>query len=561
MIQPKAVVLALLGCALAGGTARAQATRLIEPSDPAYRDLDQLIDNGLVSQLSLRQRPISRAALARAVNEAAQRLRARRTQLVDGALPGHVPSQNPRRLEFLGELIASLRSRFDLPDSVTEGARLPTIVAPLLAVSLDAIRSDAPTRAVPGTNGLGSIDARLNPLLANRQGRTPTAGTSGLLETFHSVESEYVAFTVVPQLSIASNEIGTTRTNIRVEELQSRLVVRNLALDVGREYVMWGQGRDGGLLNSNNSPPLDVVKLSSEQPFVLPWFFRHLGPARLALYYADLGADQNFPHAYAIAYRWNILPEPWLELGVSVYTKSGGKGAPPATKTARLIDLLPFLDASAYNNVFGTRGNFEFSDHYAGFDGRLRVPHLASSVFWEVLLNDFDVRRLKSVLWEDAGHILGAELPPLLQSGRLRASVEYHHTGIRYYEHQQFTSGQTVHHVLTGDPLGPNAQGGYVFFDWLASRQRRSVLQLALERRSNDQYAFVPEPHFGFSRIAVQPKEWRGRIVGNWQLLPDRRALGALLQFGYERVHNFNFVDGDDRNGFLARGSMQYRFF
>ena len=114
---------------------------------------------------------------------------------------------------------------------------------------------------------------------------------------------------------------------------------------------------------------------------------------------------------------------------------------------------------------------------------------------------------------------------------------------------------------FTGDPLGPNGQGGYWFLDWFASQQRRSGLQLALERRSNDQYAFVPEPHFGFRKIAVQPKEWRGRVVGNWQVLPDRRQVGALLQFGYERVRNFNFAYGDDRNGFLARASLQYRFF
>jgi hypothetical protein len=137
--------------------------------------------------------------------------------------------------------------------------------------------------------------------------------------------------------------------------------------------------------------------------------------------------------------------------------------------------------------------------------------------------------------------------------------VEYHHTGIRYYEHEQFLSGQTLHHVLTGDPLGPNAQGGYLYLDWLGAVDRPVGLQLAAERRSNDQYAFVPEPNFGFRRIESRPKEWRGRVVANWQLLPERRELGGLLQLGYERTHNFNFIHANDRNGFLARLALQYR--
>jgi hypothetical protein len=224
------------------------------------------------------------------------------------------------------------------------------------------------------------------------------------------------------------------------------------------------------------------------------------------------------------------------------------------------VDLLPFLDASAYNNVIGTRGLFEFSDHYAGLDGRIHLPALGTNFYWELLLNDFDVRRLESVLWEDAGHVVGLDLPPLSPSGRLRASLEYHHTGIRYYEHHQFLSGQTLHETLTGDPLGPNAQGAYANIDWYASIHRRLGVEFALERRSDDQYVTVTEPAFGFRKVAVLPKEWQGRILAGWQLLPEPQQLGGMLQFGYERTRNFNFVRGDSRNGVLARVALQYRF-
>ena len=553
----KPLILSAAALGFLSAPVQAQATRLIAPSDHAYRQLDQLIDNNLVDRISLGQRPISRKGLARVVCDAMGNLQKREAKLATASSKSGSAAEHDR-LSFLRDLIESLRAQFDLPEASDSG--LSNQIAPIRTVTFDAIRSDAPTRIVPDSNGLGSIDAGLNPLLANRQGRTPFALTSGVLESSHTIETAHVALAVAPQLSIYTLEGGSQRANLRVQELQLRVLYRNLALDAGREYVVWGQGRDVGLLNSINSPPLDLVKLSSEEPFNLPWLFRRLGPTRLSLYYADLGADQNFPHAHAIAYRANILPANWLELGASVYTKTGGRGAPPATTTARLIDLLPFLDASAYNNVFGTRGDFQFSDHYAGFDGRLRIPGLASSIFWEVLLNDFDVRRLTSVLWEDAGHVFGATLPPLVASGRLRASLEYHHTGIRFYEHQQFQSGQTLHHVLTGDQLGPNAQGGYLYLDWFGSVQRPVGLQLAVERRSNDQYDFIPEPNFGFTRVESRPKEWRGRVVASWQLLPERRQLGGLVQLGYERTRNFNFIDASDRNGFLARVALEYRF-
>jgi hypothetical protein len=537
----------------------AQATRLIDPVDPAYRDLRLLIDVGLINRLSLAQRPLSRAAFAHALEEASRNLIRRRAVGLP-TLAGGPRAPDETQLAFFGEVIQSLRNRLNLPDSSPPNERLTPELAPLRTFSIDVSSTDQPSRLIPRDNGLGGIDGRLNTLLFNRQGEPSIDGTSALVESYHTFESNYVALSLTPQFSFVSPSDSAGRGALRLQEADLRLLLRNVAIDVGREYVVWGQGRDVGMLNSNNSPPLDQIQLSSDEPFSFPWIFRQLGPTRLSFFFADLGADQNFPHAYAIGYRGSIVPTDYLELGASVYTKAGGKGAPPATTTARLIDLLPFLDASAYNNVFGARGNFQFSDHYAGFDGRLRLPSLGTSFYWEVLLNDFDVRRLGSVFWDDAGHVFGFDLPRLSSSGRLQASLEYHHTGLRYYEHEQFISGQTVHQTLTGDPLGPNAQGVYANLDWYASLQRRLGLQLALERRSNDQYAFVPEPHYGFTIKEHRPKEWTGRALANWQLLPERQQIGTLLQFGYARTRNFDFASADDRNGFLGRVALEYRF-
>lgn len=538
---------------LAATPIHAQATRLVDPLDPVYEDLELFADRGLIDHTTGAQRPVSRAEIARILDGIATELSRRDSSSHRGT--GRAGSD-----PFIERLLTSVRERFGLGDTGSAAAALRPGVTALRQVTLDVSQTDEPTRLVPIDNGIGSIDARLNTLLIDRQGRPLSTGNDIVVETSHTLDTRHLALAITPELLAGARPDGRRRTSLRLQELQARLLFGNAALDVGREYVVWGQGQDVGLLNSNNSPPFDLIKLSSESPFRFPWIFRALGPTRAAIYYADLGADQNYPHPYAIAYKVNIAPASPLDLGVSVYTKSGGHGAPRATATARLVDILPFLDASAYNNVIGTRGDFQFSDHYAGFDGRWRLTRSGVVPYWEILLNDFDVRRLRSVLWEDAGHVFGLELPRLVESGRLRASVEYHHTGIRYYEHHQFTSGQTLHQTLTGDPLGPDAQGAYVNLGWYASAARRIGLHLALERRSNDQYVTKPEPEFGFSRVSVRPKEWQARAVANYQLLPERNTVGGLAEFGYERTRNFDFIGGADRNGFLGRVMLKYRF-
>jgi hypothetical protein len=296
-------------------------------------------------------------------------------------------------------------------------------------------------------------------------------------------------------------------------------------------------------------------------PFRLPWLLRHVGPMKASIFYADLGGDQNFPHPYFVGYKFSILPSDRVELGVAVYTKAGGHGSPRASFSARVVDAFPFLDAAFYGGLIGTRGKYEFSDRYAGVDGRWRLPRLASAeLYWELLLNDFDVRRLRSVLWEDAGHIAGVVLPRLTASGRLGATLELHHTGLRYYEHHQFTSGQTLHRILIGDALGPDALGAFATVDWYASTRSRLSIDAAVERRSSDRYSLREGPGFGFQRVQSNPREGRARLTVSWRTPSQHEALGFLTQAGLEHTRNFDFVRGVQRTALLGRAALEYRF-
>ena len=540
---------------------RAQATILVDPADPVYRDLSRLANAGMADRLIVGQKPYSRREILRIIDSAATKLGRRQHDLSAEEGRGNANAEE-EQLRFLASLIAQVRERFD-GDSTSprrEGTR--TLVQPLRSTSLDLTRTTAPTRRVPENNGLGAIDADLNTMLANRRGRPLVEGSNAIAATEHLFESANIALFIRPELHFYQRDGGRLATAGRIHELQLRMLFKNVALDIGRENLLWSQGEDVGLLLSNNSPGLDLIRLSNERLITPPWVFRRLGSTKLSVFYADLGASQSFPHAYLVAYKISIAPSTRFELGGSVSIKSGGRGSPPASFTNRILDLFPFLDAGNYGNVIGVRGKFESSDKYAGFDGRLRwAKARGTELFWEVLLNDFDVRRLGSVFWEDAGHVVGLSVGRLDQAGRLAGSIEYHHTGIRYYLHEQFLSGQTLRRTLIGDPLGPDAQGAYATVDWYQSARNRVSVQAAVEHRSNDQYEYlpVPLPDFGFRRTEIRPKEVRARAMVTWQHLPPRGGIGILTQFGYERGNNFDFTSQRRESGLLVRLGVEYR--
>ena len=545
-----AIIGALLALAPASGTA-AQATTYVDPLDDSYADVAALVAGGVVDRVIVGQRPYTRLEFARIVGQATRAL-ARRDSL-------------SARTAYLRQVVASIADRLCLePDtSAAPRVRPCTMLHSfyLRRIALDYTQTDSPTRRIPPSNGIGQIDAFLNPLLSGRLGRplVPTWNVS--LETEHVVETPHLALALTTALIVQADTSRAQRVLGRVQDAQLRFVAKNVAIEAGREYALWGQSETGGLLGSISGPPLDLVRISNERLLTLPWLLRNLGPTKLSAFYSDLGGAQNYPHPYLVGYKISIAPSERVELGFVTYTKSGGHGSPRASFGARVLDAFPFVNASFFAGIIGLRGAYQFSDRYAGTDGRLRFPSLRSSeLFWEILLNDFDVRRLGSVLWEDAGHVVGFTMPRLTDDGRLSGSLEYHHTGIRYYEHHQFTSGQTLRGTLLGDPLGPDASGGYANLRWVPSPRDRVTLTGALERRSHDEYELLPlpPPQFRFSKTLDRPKEWRTRAVATWRRF-GAGGFGTLAELGYEHVRNYDFAAGVERDNWAARAGVEYR--
>jgi hypothetical protein len=541
----------------------AQATTTVSPLDRVYHNLERLMDYGLVNKAILSQRPYSRREIARIVLSATQALTLlESTEIANGGVSQQGKSSKYEEIE---KVLRALQEDYadEIQPLADSGVVWPTKVHVLGRVSLDVTSSRSSARAVPADNGIGTIDAWIDPLTADREGRMLFDGTTDAIETNHTLETKYLALSVTPRFTRANRADGSAITRASLQDAELRLLFHNVVLETGHQYLIVGEGLNGGLLLSNNAPPLDLVELTNDTLIALPSFLKHLGPARLALFYADLGRQQVHPGAYFAGYKLSFEPTRNFEFGVSVFTKSGGAGSTKASLSSRILDLFPFIQRSAYANLIGTGNQDEFSDRYAGLDGRWRFPEAHNvETFSELLLNDFDIRRLGSIFWEDAGHVFGVMIPRVGPSELWTLQSEFHHTGIRYYEHYQYKSGETLRQTLIGDPLGPNALGTYLQLTRDFDARRGLSFVGAWEWRSNDQYIGVggPQGQLAFKRTEIRPKETRARLSGKYEVQSAVMGLGGLLEAGIERTLNFGFVQGTDKWGALARVALSYRF-
>jgi hypothetical protein len=513
----------------------AQATVSLDVQDPAYRDIDRLIADGVIQTAVVGMRPYSRREIARLIAEAG---RAREAKLTVSAGDQRVIDR--LRTRFAGDL------RLLAGDSTVAGVRIADW-------RIEALGIDAPERRIP-YDSVGSVEANLNPLLNGRGGRRYGHGLNlGTELELDGRASRNIVVRVRPRIDYAPSN---TFNYGRFEALSATALYKNILIEAGRQPLVWGQGMEGGLLASTSGPPLDMIRIANDTPFYAPSFLHVLGPIRATLFVADLGTHQRFPHSNIIGYKLSGTPfTRRFELSASVLSEQGGRGAPAATLWDHLEDLIPALKYALPDN------NSQFSNKFAGWEYRYRIPEWRGlQLYAEHQFDDMDPRRWRSTLWEDGGHIAGISLQNVAADGALSAAAEFHHTGLRYYEHRIFNSGVAFDRTLLGDPLGPKGDGGYLRLMWDAGGEHALTLDAAVERRFGNIYqaisnSAVDESDFHFIVLEHKPAEWRRRVVGTWVIHPAGRRR-ITLQAGYERVRNFNFSNDANRNNVMAAATF-----
>ena len=481
-------------------------------------------------------------------------------RLVDTVLVG----QRMMSRREIGRILAAARARAG--DSSWLAVRLREYaeafpetlrVAPLVtSVETDAISMDSPPRGIdPDANG--SIDVRLNPFASNQLGRPIANGqTYSIGAAVSAGVTHWLSLGLRQRSSLFDERGGGDLTNhSEWEQAYARLLWKNVAFTAGRDYVFIGQGNTTGLTTSLNQRGLDQIRIASDRPFVLPWLLRYVGPLHGTMLLADLGKDQYFPHTRFFAYKLSARPHRSFEIAASLAETVGGEGSPDGTFAFKAQDAFPLLDAVILHR------RTLFSNKFVGVDFRYTIPKVnGAQLYAEGAFDDFDLRRVRSVFTEDAGYIWGLSASCFRECGPVRATAEYHVTGLRYYTHGIFHSGFTVDQMIIGDQLGPRGKGAYGTID--LDRTRHSMaLNVAYEARSGDKYgatsSTTDDSDFRFVLLEHHPTERRWRSTATWKSGGLLERTTFSITGGAERVENFAHADGAWRTNWMAQVGVQ----
>lgn len=267
----------------------------------AYEDLERLEVKGLITSGLLATRPFSRIEAARLIKEA---------ERPDAGFSGTLERL---KRDFAWEL-------------KEEGPS--TYVRPVSAVYAKSLYSEkAPVYTNINNNGDDF-----------REGGNLRAG----------MEAEAVLFdTLSLYLNPEYRLDGSSRGELVRGYLKADL--SGVEMTAGRDSMWWGSGYHGNLLVTNNAAPLEMLKLSSSHPFILPWIFGRLGPFRPTVFIARLEEDRDFPRANLLGMRLDFKPTPRFQIALNRVFMFGGEGRRS-------------LDATDWLNVFLASDGSEHGD-------------------------------------------------------------------------------------------------------------------------------------------------------------------------------------------------------
>ena len=525
------LVLEITGCLITTGVA-SQSTPFVPVMDPAYRELDALAAIGLVEVPSLLQRPYSRLAFGRLTTQA--RINLDSLSNTEGRFREALVSLEK---EFAVEIALLCVDTGQLcgvagPTSVLREVRVDFTMASSLG--RDMRTAYAPEDFISGV---------VNPLLQRNSGRVLSDGLTGGLEATLDIQViSHVSAQLRPRAWVARPRRATELGDATLLDGYLRGVFGGFGLEVGRNHLLRGRSRAAGPLLSNNSRGLDMVRLSRESPWRLPWLFRFLGPVTGAAWVADLGSDRFIPHSKLIGFELGARPNRYIELGLSLLNQQGGEGAPEASWGDRLRDIFLIMPAGA-----------EISDKILSTDIVLTFPNSGIELFVSALSTDPDYQlsyRLAESWWDEAIWSTGLKWSGLGPDGRFDTWIEGHHAGVRPHTHHQFKDGLTVDCRVFGDPLGPLSNSWQSGIAWTGTKD---ILQVELfhEVHSGDDWENEGTP-FRWVRVKDNPDEIRFRIITNWTRNHKTSDLQTSVRLGYERVTRFDFTEVN-RSNYMAQ--------
>ena len=147
--------------------------------------------------------------------------------------------------------------------------------------------------------------------------------------------------------------------------------VNNWQILAGRQSLSWGPGPGGSLIWSNNSQPIDMVRLVNSESSRLPGFLEHLGPLSVDQFIGRLDGGTLIPHPFIYGSKISLKPFPNFEFGYGRTVTIGGKGGDPLTPGN-------FIDSFFGRSSNSTAGHSIPGDSHVEIDWTFNVPKVGN---------------------------------------------------------------------------------------------------------------------------------------------------------------------------------------
>jgi hypothetical protein len=245
----------------------------------------------------------------------------------------------------------------------------------------------------------------------------------------------------------------------------------NFDVTAGKQSLWWGPGTMGGMLFSDNSDPVPMVKVNQVEPVVLPSIFRYLGPVRVQAFMGRLSGNQYPRGPYIHGEKILVKPTPNWEVGISRTTEAFGQGIPFTLRNL-------FATYFSVSDVFGVINPQSYpGKRQGGIDFSYRLPHLRRwlTVYGDFLTED-DVNPVANPSRAMYNPGLYLSQIPHLHKFDFRFEVSNTHHGEEAYTSFFYKQAYTNKGFLFGDAVGRRGSA----FDisttyWRSPRKRVQV--------------------------------------------------------------------------------------
>ncbi len=542
--------------------------------DPAYTYIDKLAASGLIKTPMNGQRPWTRYYVTMMIKEALENYHKLEDALDIEKNPNLSQKKFTKRLghkRFIDKILKRLKTEYALELEGKEKIHIHPFTK--LSATYTYLNNDP---SVVPQNGLGSIDAVVHPLVSNRQGAQYQKGHHLYWETEHWAQiSPYFALYAKPQFQTRMPTGADDQFYLHTKNLYIKTGWRNLELEIGRDNILWGDGKHSGVIFSDNPRGMDMVMFRTPYPWRLPWYFKYIGEIRYSAFVANMGDDYSPQRPWLAAYRVDISPFECWNIGISHAIMIGGKGYNRPSFGDTLLEFIgiprsgTFVNDSsavATNRVFSAGSSLTFK--------KLR----GLKIFFEGMDEDI-AKEPEYLLANNVSWLTGIELPRVDYSGKNSLRFEYEHVGQFPYHHGEYSSGWTSNRLLLGSTLGPGSDRAALIYNYYFTPLAKFEADASFLRRSSNTYTKhyeTPTNATGIDLTANNPEEYHAMNIYTFEVPfgkkfanpykglvnfgAERPQFTLKTSFGWDYIYNQEFNQGDQGFNWMAEVGITMHF-